>query len=219
MDANNDAPDCDKRGEAASVIKAIAVDCGGVLLKMRWTAALRRWEELLNMGSRSLGPYIWSLPCASQATVGEISADVAWREVGTALGLSECATSRLRYDFDRADTVNFSLLRFLASLSTGVHIAIATNSWSDAHHKLRRVIRALPSAPATVISSEIGAAKPSSIFYERLLSRLDVCGEECILIDDSRLNVNASSFLNIEGVLFRSNTQCITDIRHVLTRC
>jgi putative hydrolase of the HAD superfamily len=58
-----------------------------------------------------------------------------------------------------------------------------------------------------LLSYEIGLQKPDMRIYEYLLDTLDLQAEEVIFIDDKIINIEAARKLNIDGIVFESETQ------------
>ncbi len=64
-----------------------------------------------------------------------------------------------------------------------------------------------------VISGEEGITKPDRRIFHRLLKRTGRRPDECLLIDDTPVNIEAASQLGFETILFRSPEQLGSELR------
>lgn len=67
----------------------------------------------------------------------------------------------------------------------------------------------------TVLSYEIGVAKPDPRIYDAIASRLGVLPEECVFIDDVARYVDAAKATGMQGITFVSTRQCIDDLERI----
>lgn len=58
-----------------------------------------------------------------------------------------------------------------------------------------------------VVSGEVGVAKPDPVIYEILLEAAKANAEQCLFIDDSKVNVNAAAELGFMTIRFESPEQ------------
>lgn len=89
----------------------------------------------------------------------------------------------------------------LARCRPGVRLVLATNATS----RLDRDLQALGLANrfhAVVNSSEVGATKPSAVFFEAALRRAGVRADEALFVDDSLANVEAAASVGMLAHLF-----------------
>lgn len=69
-----------------------------------------------------------------------------------------------------------------------------------------------------VISGEAGLAKPNELIYELTATKLGLLPEECVMIDDSELNVNGALAAGMQGIVFATLEQCQTDLNELLEK-
>ena len=69
---------------------------------------------------------------------------------------------------------------------------------------------------AVVLSSEVGIAKPEVAAYQMIADKLGVKLDECVMIDDTYLNIDAAKAAGMQGVWFISTQQSINDLNTIL---
>ncbi len=67
-----------------------------------------------------------------------------------------------------------------------------------------------------VLSSDVGMAKPEAMIFELIASRLGVKSSECVLIDDTYLNIDAAKNTGMYGVWFISVGQAKIELDEIL---
>lgn len=69
---------------------------------------------------------------------------------------------------------------------------------------------------AVVISSEAGIAKPNPLIYEKVAIKLGVLPEECVMVDDSEVNVTGARRAGMQGIYYQTLEQCREDLAKLL---
>lgn len=69
---------------------------------------------------------------------------------------------------------------------------------------------------AVVLSSDIGIAKPDVLAYQTIADRLGLKLSECVMIDDTYLNIDAASGAGMPGVWFISVNQAKDELNKIL---
>lgn len=67
-----------------------------------------------------------------------------------------------------------------------------------------------------VLSSEAGTMKPDSAIYQLTARNLNVLPEECIMIDDSEINVRGAERAGMRGLYYQTLEQCQADLAKIL---
>jgi FMN phosphatase YigB (HAD superfamily) len=67
-----------------------------------------------------------------------------------------------------------------------------------------------------LLSTEVGVAKPMPEIYDMAALRLGVLPGECIMIDDSEVNVDGARRAGMRGVLFETPQQCRAELAQLL---
>jgi FMN phosphatase YigB (HAD superfamily) len=69
---------------------------------------------------------------------------------------------------------------------------------------------------AVVLSNEVGIAKPEVAAFQMIADKLGVKLSECVMIDDTHLNIEAATGAGMQGVWFISTQQAIDDLNSIL---
>jgi epoxide hydrolase-like predicted phosphatase len=67
-----------------------------------------------------------------------------------------------------------------------------------------------------VLSSDVGMAKPEAMIFELTIQRLGVKPSECIMIDDTAINVEVAENVGMQSILFISTNQAQTEFSRLL---
>ncbi len=91
---------------------------------------------------------------------------------------------------------------------------------SNLSHKLRREcakdLAFETHLTSAVFSYEEQCIKPHSRIYEILLERYQLCGQECVFIDDLLDNIQAASKLGFHTVHFRNYEQMVKELEGIM---
>ena len=68
-----------------------------------------------------------------------------------------------------------------------------------------------------MLSYELGAVKPGRLIYERALEKFDLKPEECLFIDDKKINVEAANICGFQSIWHQTNKKTIEKISKFLT--
>lgn len=69
---------------------------------------------------------------------------------------------------------------------------------------------------AVILSSETGIAKPDRAIYEMMADALGVRTDECVMIDDTPLNVEAAQNVGMQGIWFITIQQAQNELSKIL---
>jgi len=69
---------------------------------------------------------------------------------------------------------------------------------------------------AVILSSEVGIAKPDVAIYEIMADKLGVKPDECVMVDDTQLNVEAAKNAGMRGVWFINTSQAKEEVNKIL---
>ncbi len=86
----------------------------------------------------------------------------------------------------------------LSNISTG---------FKNGYHKVGWINEIFSLFDGMVFSGEIGIAKPDKEIFEYILTKYNLKREECLFIDDSKINIKGAMDANIKGYLFDGNTK------------
>lgn len=96
----------------------------------------------------------------------------------------------------------------------GYNLYLLSNT-SKRFYKYCHKINALNFFDGIMISADELLLKPDLAIYERLFKRFDLVPEECFFIDDNLFNIEAASFLGMEGFVYDDN---MDQLRKELTK-
>ena len=68
----------------------------------------------------------------------------------------------------------------------------------------------------TVLSSDVGAIKPSPEAFYITAEKLGVRPEECVMIDDRKDNVDGAIAAGMQAIWYKTNEQCIAELGEIL---
>lgn len=67
---------------------------------------------------------------------------------------------------------------------------------------------------AVVLSGEVGLVKPDPLIYEYAAEKLNTTIDGCLMIDDSSDNILGARQAQMQGIVYRDNTQLISDVKN-----
>lgn len=193
------------------MIRAIYFDMGGVLLRSESEVERRKWEKRLGLPEKELAHVVFGNPVAELATVGQVSTEAIWAEVGRQLALTPAQLAELRVDFFRGDEFDVDLLAFIRGLRPQFKTGLISNAWPDMREVTASYLNA-GTFDTILFSAEEGVAKPGPEIYLRALARLGVTPAEAVFVDDFQPNIAGAQAVGMTGVLFTSPAQTREEI-------
>jgi len=134
-----------------------------------------------------------------QASLGKISPDKFWNQVGVAPALEDEFLSR--------HSLNPGIKALLSQANdNGISVWCLSNDvgrWSD---KLRKNLGIEKFLKGSIISADVGVRKPDKEIYEILIHSVDYRLEDILFVDDREKNVIASRKAGIETIMFNPET-------------
>jgi putative hydrolase of the HAD superfamily len=104
-----------------------------------------------------------------------------------------------------------------AARARGVPVGLVSNSWGgtygeggSARADFDRMF------DAVVISGEVGLRKPEPGIYRLAASRIGVPPQDCVFVDDVRVNVEGAAAVGMIGVLHRTAAETIPELEELL---
>ncbi len=138
-----------------------------------------------------------------EASLGKISADSFWRNVGFESGeIESVQKSYLENSF----TMDRHFLECVNNLKkTGYKTALLSNDVSEWSKYLREYYHIENYIDYSFISGDLGLRKPDPQIYRIALKKMNVSPHECIFIDDHPERVDAAAVCGITSILFNRN--------------
>lgn len=97
------------------------------------------------------------------------------------------------YWFERDSRLVLSFLpEFAWARAAGVHVFLATNQEHLRAAYLMEIVGLTRHVDGMFYSARLGARKPDREFFARVQAQVGLCGDEILLIDDSRENIEAA---------------------------
>jgi putative hydrolase of the HAD superfamily len=176
-------------------IKALMVDVDGVLVDGRPEDG-RRWdtsiEEDLGFTSDALQEQFFA-PYWEDIVLGRVGlmehVMTALREIAPQVSPAQLVA----YWFERDSRLVAPLLAELSLVrSAGIRVFLATNQEHLRAAYLMEKLGLADHVDGIFYSARLGAQKPDIEFFAKVQAAVELCGEEMLLIDDSRQNVEAA---------------------------
>lgn len=93
----------------------------------------------------------------------------------------------------------------------GLVLGSNTNEWHYEFYR-RRFAETLDCFDGFVTSHEVGAEKPSELFFEALLRKSGRAPGECVFIDDLALNAAGARRLGLHAILYQDVPQLVAEL-------
>lgn len=187
------------------MIKAILFDNFGVIASVEYWSDVED-QELKNGNESTLAGLIDNM------NLGKINWQKFCAGVAQDLGISEQEVEK-RYS-------KYSLNRRVIAIAEGLKKRYIVGIASNAHHEYLEPVLEETGLDMLFdpifISSMIGFTKPDPAFYVHVLGVLNLKPEECLLIDDSQINIAGAEAVGMKGLLFESAVQLEGDLQSYL---
>ncbi|HUR81990.1 MAG TPA: HAD-IA family hydrolase [Thermoanaerobaculia bacterium] len=176
-------------------VKALMLDVDGVLVDGRpedgrhWQSSI---EEDLGLTSHALQEHFFA-PYWEDVVLGRAG---LMEHLGTALRKIAPHLSPAQfvsYWFERDSRLVEPFLQELSFVrSTGIRVYLATNQEHLRAAYLMEKLGLAEHVDGIFYSARLGAKKPDLEFFARVQAAVGLCGEELLLIDDSRTNIESA---------------------------
>jgi epoxide hydrolase-like predicted phosphatase len=197
-------------------IKAVIFDLGGVILRTVDQGPRQRLAERLGVSLYALYDQVFSSESARLATLGKISAQKHWEQVGAHYHLSPQELPGAIHQFWDGDRLDNSLVSFIRSLRPRRLTALLSNAWDNLRGLMENDWTIANAFDTLVISAEVGLAKPDHRIYQLALDRLGVAANQALFVDDFSENVDGARWMGLHAIQFRSTGQAVAEIRRLL---
>ncbi len=138
--------------------------------------------------------------------------DVYWTKIGDDLGIARPVRHLFCERYEESAPVIQESIELVKKLrANGYKLAILSNIIKP-HIQLARKRGIVDLFDINVFScdSEVNSKKPEQKIYKICMERLKAKPEECIFIDDRKINVEGAEKLGIKGILYK-NTEQVRD--------
>lgn len=184
------------------MIKAVIWDMGGVIVRTADQSSRKALAKELGIDLSELYRQVFESESGRQATLGRISEEEHWQQVGNYFGITAANLQGFQDRFWAGDRVDLELCEFIRGLKSRCLTGLLSNAWSEARQMLQNRIDLNALFDQSIFSAELGLAKPGAEIYLELIKRLGVQPAEAIFIDDFAANIEAAQQIGINGLLF-----------------
>lgn len=196
-------------------IRAIFFDFGGVILRTEYQAPRQQLAERFNMEYEDIDKAVFGSPSAHRASIGEITEEAHWKEIGKRFKLSAADLKTFEADFFGGDVIDRDFVEYIDSLRPKYHVGLISNAWSGLRDYITKE-KIIPAFDSVTISAEVGAAKPDAKIFQVALEQAGVKAEEAVFVDDFQVNIDACEAIGMKGVLFKSPQDVLKQLYQVL---
>jgi putative hydrolase of the HAD superfamily len=194
-------------------IKAILIDCGGVLVQMVDENPRHQLADRYKIPLKRIYHLLFDTEAAIQAALGEISSEHHWRAIQEILHIPPGERGEFIRQFWSADGLNRELVEALPALRKRCKLGLLSNANDDLRKILGERWQIAGHFDDMIISAEVGLLKPDRRIYELAVHRLGVQPGETILIDDLPLNVEGARVAGLQAIQYLNNQQVFEDLR------
>lgn len=203
--------------ELTNMIKAVIWDMGGVIVRTEDQSSRIALAQELGVELPELYRQVFESDSARLATLGRISEEEHWRQVGDHFGYQAEKLQEFQDRFWAGDRVDLVLCEFIKRLKVKCQTGLLSNAWSGARQMLQKRLDLDALFDQSIFSAEVRMAKPGAEIYDEILKRLGVKPEEAIFVDDSAVNIEAAIQLGIKGLLFTDPNKIRAQILELLS--
>ena len=186
-------------------IKMIFFDFDGVLAFGGFSKFLPKMAKKTGRPVKELDKLIYR-NLFPENTAGRITDKQYWDKVIELLGLEK--KYKNWKEIDREFFTTFTLNRKLFSFAKKLKVkkVILSNS-NKRWFAIRLKLLGLTGTFKGILSSEIGINKNEKGFFEKIMPKLKLKPEECVLIDDLERNLVPAKEIGIQTILFKNNSR------------
>jgi len=191
------------RVPAATDVRGVILDFGGVMSNMRWEVA-RQLEDRHGLPRRAMFETLYRTPVWEAIQRGQGDRQ-AWLEDAHRLleARARRALPRLHEVWRAAQDLIGENIALVRALRPVYRTAILSNADASLRERLRDAHGIHDLFDSILCSAEVGMAKPEPAIYRLAASRLALEPEACVFVDDLAANVTAAETVGMQGILFR----------------
>ena len=182
-------------------VKAVIFDCFGVLITIG--------RDLLHQTYPQFSDQLTELERKSDS--GLVSRSEFYNSVVAITGISMDDAMNKYYSVENYNQSSIDLIKQVKA--TGRYkIGLLSNighGWLD---DFLPIMNSMNLFDAVILSSDIGIIKPDPKIFELMAEKLGVNTDECIMIDDTPVNIASAINTGMQGIIFDSIDQAKTDL-------
>ncbi|MFW9800524.1 MAG: HAD-IA family hydrolase [Candidatus Thorarchaeota archaeon] len=188
------------------MIRAIVLDMDGVIRHIDLEKA-EKASQSINLTFDELMSILWDNDAGRMLLRGEISRDAWWRILQSRDDRLEDVPQQFLWDSVFAkSSIDKKTVDYVRTITESLTTAIFTNCDHDS--KTQIISDLGPNHPFdyVVSSSDIGAMKPETEAFLRMLETIRTSAQDCVFFDDSPTNVEAAMEIGVHSFLFEDLT-------------
>lgn len=113
---------------------------------------------------------------------------------------------------------NQAMVDYLRTLRSGYKIALLSNIGRGVMNRLFSESEQAELFDAVVLSSDVGMIKPDPDIFKFTSDKLGILPEECLMIDDIQDNIDGAKTAGMQGVVFNTTDEFISDMNSLIVR-
>jgi len=192
------------------MIKAIIVDCFGVLLGNAYKTHLMEVEQV----DPDRAAEIRAINHASD--MGILTREETAEHISALFGMD---AEEFIEEQNQVEVPNVQLLDYIAELKQHYKTALLSNISSRERLSIRFQNGELERCFDTVVASgDEGYVKPQPEIYELAATRLGVLPSECVMIDDIAEFCEGARQVGMQAIQYQTNQQVVTDLKALIDR-
>ncbi|MGG2461131.1 HAD-IA family hydrolase [Streptomyces sp. RGM 3693] len=196
---------------------AILLDIGGVLSPDHLPAAAAEWGDRLGIPQHAFLAALFA-GNDDQALIGRTSQEAWWRTVRQRLGADRALMAEIRRDLAARQRWDGDLAAGLRALRGRARTVLVSNAWPEMRPALAAA-GALDAVDGTVLSCEVGHAKPDPRSYALALRRAGLADPaRALFVDDTVGHVRAARALGMAGHLHTDTGGTLARIEEFVRR-
>lgn len=100
----------------------------------------------------------------------------------------------------------------------GFRVYFLSNYSKKAYDECGESLAFMPYMDGGLVSFQVGMTKPDAAMYQRFLNEYSLKAEECVFVDDTAENVEAAKRIGLEGIVFTSYDELISELQRLGVR-
>lgn len=179
-------------------VKAILFDADGVLQRVPGTRDVRIADLVGNERIKDFMDDVWAAeePCLSGNRKFE-------EEIGALLKRWNANSNVLEF-FKAWHSIESdeNMMNIVKDLRENYVVCLATNQELNRAAHMSKALKYESLFHHSFYSCELGVAKPSAVYFSRIIAQLGLSGSEVIFIDDNQANVDGAKSIGLHAELY-----------------
>ncbi len=186
-------------------IKAVAFDYGNVLSLPQEEGAMSMLGVIADLSEDAIIAYIRNH--RNDYDRGDIAASDFYKQLLLSMGKAAdegTIAALARCDLESWATLNTDTVKLMDDCkAAGLKVAIASNMPHEFLALARKRFPIFSAVDVGVYSCELGSNKPDKVFYNKLLSGLDLPPSDVVFFDDLQANIDGAAALGVQAILWK----------------